>query len=61
VKSEFLWKEGEEILVEISRKFEPLELQRQFQFIGLESVAHFTDPQEWFSLLLLKRQVERSQ
>ncbi len=61
VKSEFLWKEGEEILVEISRKFEPLELQQHFQLIGLESIAHFTDPQEWFSLLLLKRQVERSQ
>ncbi len=60
LKSEFLWKEGEKILVEVSRKFEPSQLQQHFQFIGLESIAHFTDPQEWFSLLLFKCQMERS-
>ena len=59
LESEFLWKEGEKILVEISRKFEPLQLQQQFEFFGLEAVAHFTDPQQWFSLLLFKRQMAR--
>ena len=55
LESGFLWKEGEKILVEISRKFEPHRLQQQFEFFGLESIAHFNDPRKWFSLLLFRR------
>lgn len=51
----FVWEKGEPILVEISRKFEPSRLQQQLPFFGLESAAHFTDPQEWFSLLLFQK------
>ncbi len=54
LESEFLWKEGEKILVEISRKFEPHRLQRQLEYFGLESIAHFNDPQKWFSLQLFR-------
>ena len=45
----------ERILVEISRKFEPNRLQEQLAFIGLQPVAHYSDPQEWFSVLLLRK------
>lgn len=51
----FVWEKGDRILVEISRKFEPHRLQQQLRFFGLESTAHFTDPQEWFSLLLFRK------
>lgn len=51
----FVWDEGDPILVEISRKFEPRRLQQQLRFFGLEPAAHFTDPQEWFSLLLFRK------
>ena len=61
LESGFVWKEGEQILVEISRKFEPHQLQQQFKFFGLESIAHFNDPQKWFSLLLFRRCSGRSQ
>ena len=61
LESEFLWKEGEKILVEISRKFEPHQLQKQFEYFGLESIAHFKDPQKWFSLLLFRCCSDRSQ
>jgi uncharacterized SAM-dependent methyltransferase len=44
------------ILVEISRKFDPLRLQEQLRFFGLLPVAHFTDPNRWFSVLLFKKQ-----
>ena len=51
----FLWEKDEQILVEISRKFEPARLQEQLRFFGINPVAHFTDPQEWFSVLLFKK------
>jgi len=51
----FLWREDERILVEISRKFDPIQLSRELGLFGLETVAHYTDPREWFSLLLLKK------
>ena len=54
----FLWREEERILVEISRKFDPHRLSRELRFFGLESLAHFTDPKEWFSLLLFKKGAE---
>ena len=51
----FVWKRDERILVEISRKFEPFRLQEQLRLFGLEPLAHFTDPKEWFSLLLFQK------
>jgi L-histidine N-alpha-methyltransferase len=51
----FTWNRQERILVEISRKFEPHRLQEQLGFIGLRPVAHYSDPQEWFSVLLLRK------
>ena len=51
----FRWEQDEQILVEISRKFEPARLQEQLRFFGLRPVAHFTDAQEWFSVLLFKK------
>jgi len=48
-------KDGDEILVEISRKFEPENLKKQLRFFALDPVEHFTDPREWFSLLLLRK------
>ncbi len=54
-ETSFLWEKEEKILVEISRKFDPLQLQKQMQFFGLKTVEHFTDPKEWFSLLLFRK------
>lgn len=51
----FVWEKGEKILVEISRKFEPERLQQQLRFFGLTPLEHFTDPKEWFSLLLFRK------
>ncbi len=51
----FVWEKDESILVEISRKFYPATLQKQLQFFDLKLVEHFTDPKEWFSLLLLRK------
>jgi dimethylhistidine N-methyltransferase len=51
----FQWNSGEKILVEISRKFEPSRLQQQMGFFGLEPADHFTDPKEWFSVLLFRK------
>ena len=56
VGASFRWLNDEKILVEISRKFDPLRLQEQLRFFGLLPVAHFTDPNEWFSVLLFKKQ-----
>lgn len=51
----FFWEKDDRILVEISRKFEPDRLQRQLRLFGLKPVGHFTDPKEWFSLLLFQK------
>ena len=53
--SSFRWEKNDRILVEISRKFDPERLQQQLRFFGLNPVQHFTDPNEWFSLLLFKK------
>ena len=52
----FEWQENEKILVEISRKFDPNRLQEQLRFFGLAPVAHFTDANQWFSVLLFRKQ-----
>jgi dimethylhistidine N-methyltransferase len=51
----FRWEKGEKILVEISRKFDPEQLQSQLRCFGLDPVAHYTDEKNWFSLLLFKK------
>ena len=51
----FVWEKGEGILVETSRKFDPDDLQVQLRSFGLESLGHWTDPDQWFSLLLFRR------
>ncbi|MPZ76888.1 MAG: L-histidine N(alpha)-methyltransferase [Deltaproteobacteria bacterium] len=56
VETSFNWKRDERILVEISRKFDSLRLQEQLRFFDLTPVDHFTDPDEWFSVLLFKKQ-----
>jgi dimethylhistidine N-methyltransferase len=54
-EASFDWQKDEKILVEISRKFDPRRLVEQFRFFDLRGAGHFTDPQEWFSLLLFKK------
>jgi dimethylhistidine N-methyltransferase len=54
-QSAFHWQKDEKILVEISRKFDPQRLEEQLRIFGLCPLAHFTDPQGWFSVLLLKK------
>jgi dimethylhistidine N-methyltransferase len=51
----FHWHKNAKILVEISRKFDPTRLQEQLGFFDLSAVKHFTDANEWFSLLLFKK------
>jgi len=51
----FHWQKDEKILVEISRKFEPQRLQEQLRFFGLSPLAHFTDANQWYSVLLFKK------
>ena len=51
----FFWQKDARILVEISRKFDPSRLQQQLRFFELTPIEHFTDPNEWFSLLLFKK------
>jgi len=55
VGASFHWRQDEKILVEISRKFDPLRLQEQLRFFDLAPVKHFTDPDQWFSVLLFKK------
>ena len=54
--SAFQWQKDEKILVEISRKFDPQRLQEQLRFFSLAPVLHLTDPNDWFSVLLFKKQ-----
>ena len=46
---------GERVMTEISRKFELAELGAYLSIFGLETVRTFTDPREWYALLLLRR------
>jgi L-histidine Nalpha-methyltransferase len=56
VETSFDWKKSEKILVEISRKFDPQRLQEQLRFFDLAPIEHFTDADERFSVLLLRKQ-----
>jgi len=51
----FSWQKDEKILVEISRKFDPQRLQEQLRFFDLDPIAHYTDANQWFSVLLFKK------
>jgi L-histidine Nalpha-methyltransferase len=51
----FHWAKDDRILVEISRKFDPLRVQQQLRFFDLMPLAQFTDSREWFSLLLFRK------
>jgi len=51
----FEWRRDEKILVEISRKFDPLRLQEQLGFFDLTPAAHFADADAWFSVLLFRK------
>jgi L-histidine N-alpha-methyltransferase len=51
----FYWPKDQRILVEISRKFDPARLQQQLRFFRLSPVAHYTDPDNWFSLLMFRK------
>ncbi|MFN6561528.1 MAG: L-histidine N(alpha)-methyltransferase [Nostoc sp. ChiSLP01] len=44
--------EGESILTEISRKFDLANMQEQLKIHGLKTLKTWTDPQEWFALIL---------
>jgi len=46
---------GERLLSEISRKFDLPALATHLQTYGLHAVHTFTDPQQWFGLLLCQR------
>ncbi|GAB1539179.1 L-histidine N(alpha)-methyltransferase [Scytonema sp. NUACC21] len=43
---------GESILTEISRKFNLVDMQKQLEEKGLKIVKTWTDPQQWFGLIL---------
>jgi uncharacterized SAM-dependent methyltransferase len=55
VPTAFQWQKDEKILVEISRKFDPVRLQEQLRFFDLRAVEHYTDANQWFSVMLLKK------
>jgi L-histidine N-alpha-methyltransferase len=46
---------GEEVMVEISRKFLLDDLTQYAQAFGLEVCETFTDERRWFAVLLLRR------
>jgi len=46
---------GESIRTEISRKFNLAMMQQKLQAQGLKPLAAWTDPQQWFGLLLVQK------
>jgi L-histidine Nalpha-methyltransferase len=46
------FKSGESILTEISRKFDVAVLQKDLEKQGLKTVKIWTDPQQWFGVIL---------
>lgn len=51
----FVIQAGEQILVEISRKFVLENLKRYLPRFGFEAARLFTDPQNWFAVILLRK------
>jgi L-histidine Nalpha-methyltransferase len=47
-----LFADGESILTEISRKFDLVNMQKQLEIHGLKTLKTWTDPNEWFGLIL---------
>lgn len=47
---------GESILTEISRKFDLAIIQKQLEVQGLKTLNTWTDPQQWFALILCQAQ-----
>ena len=52
----FALEAGEEIRTEISRKFKLPKLLNHLESFGFQPVEVFTDPRQWFGLILLRRQ-----
>ena len=50
--------QGETILTEISRKFNLQQIQLYLQKQGLKSLQVWTDPKQWFGLLLCQREFD---
>jgi len=50
-----LCRKGETIHTEICKKFSRAQAHRDFQRAGLAALKWFTDPQGWFSLVMLKK------
>ena len=50
-----LCRNGETIHTEICKKFSRAQAHRDFQRAGLAALKWFTDPQGWFSLVMLKK------
>jgi L-histidine Nalpha-methyltransferase len=46
---------GETILSEISRKFDLAQIQQELAAKGLQPIQTWTDPNQWFGLLLCQR------
>ncbi|MBD2357318.1 L-histidine N(alpha)-methyltransferase [Tolypothrix sp. FACHB-123] len=46
---------GESILTEISRKFDLANMQQQLKVQGMKTLKTWTDPQQWFGLILCQR------
>lgn len=49
------FKAGETIRTEISRKFDVEVIQAEFQTKGLKTLAVWTDPKQWFGLILAQK------
>jgi dimethylhistidine N-methyltransferase len=47
--------QGERILTEISKKFDPAEITGEFAAMGLDRVDMWSDDKQWFSLMLFQR------
>jgi L-histidine Nalpha-methyltransferase len=53
--AQFRWDVGDRLLVEVSRKFEPRRLAEQLARFGFALAQRFSDPREWFSVMLFRR------
>lgn len=49
---------GEKILTEISRKFDRKQLKDYLKTKGLKVIDSWTDPNQWFALLLCRRKID---